>query len=185
MNVKGTAVGSIPDFVKHHFPNRYGEWIVALSDESAHYFRGEIVTGAWYPIRETLIEPLKVISKLFFEGDDEKTARTMGSYSAELALSGVYRFVVKLGTPRFLIERAGSLMRTYFDPCSFTLIQESPKRLIFIITDFPESDEVIEWNIAGWIERALAISGSVNPTAQVIKSMAKDDGVTEIEMKWN
>ena len=72
MNVKGTAVGSIPDFVKHHFPNRYGEWIVALSDESAHYFRGEIVTGAWYPIRETLIEPIKVISKLFLRATMKK-----------------------------------------------------------------------------------------------------------------
>jgi hypothetical protein len=185
MNVKGTAVGSIPEFVKQQFPNRYGEWIVALNDDSARFFRGSIVTSSWYPIRETLIDPLKVNSKLFFEGDDEKAARTMGSFSADLALTGVYRFFVKFGTPKFLIERAGSLMRTYFDPCSFTLIQESPKRLIFIITDFPESDEVVEWNIAGWIERALTISGSVNPTAKVIKSMAKDDGVTEIEIQWD
>jgi hypothetical protein len=185
MKVKGTAVSSIPAFIKKEFPNRYEEWVALLPPESEKYFKGILITGAWYPLNETLTVPLKITSKLFYAGNNEKTARDMGKFSANEALSGVYRFFIKLGTPKFLIERAGSLMRTYFDPSGFNLIQESPKQLKFIITEFPESDEIIEWNIAGWIEQALTISGCQNTSAKVVRSISRGAKETEIDIKWD
>jgi hypothetical protein len=53
------------------------------------------------------------------------------------------------------------------------------------ITQFAEPDEIIEWNIAGWIERAIEISGSKNSSVVVTKSLAKNHGISEMVITWS
>lgn len=184
MKIKGTAVQSIPEFIKKKHSDRYTEWIEALPLDSQKIFKGIIITSGWYPIQDALIVPLKTISSVFFNNDQELTARTMGRFSADDALSGVYKFFVKMGSARFLIERATSLMKTYFQPCEIQVIYDSSNGCVMQITHFPEPDEIIEWNIAGWIERALEISGCKNTKAIVTQSLAKKHAMSEVTISW-
>lgn len=185
MKIKGTAVQTIPDFIKQTHPTRYNEWFDALSPASQKIFKGMIITNGWFPMSEALVEPLKTTASLFYHSNQETAARTMGRFSANAALTGVYKFFVKIGSPIFLIERSSSLMKTYFDPSEIKVLNSTPKGCTMQITHFPEPDEIIEWNIAGWIERALEISGCKNPKAVVTKSLAKKHETTEICISWN
>jgi hypothetical protein len=184
MKIKGTAIRSIPEFIKKQHPGQYDNWVNSLPPESAKIFKGIIVSGGWYPLTDTLTIPLKTIARTFYNGNYEKTARVMGQYSADDALNGIYKFFVKFGSPKSLIDRSSSLMKTYFDPSEIEVIQGGNKEFSVRITKFPEPDEIIEWNIAGWVERALEISGCKNVNATLKHSLSKGHKYSEIVITW-
>jgi len=65
MEVKGTAVRSIPEFVEKTFPTRKQEWLNALPEESKKIMSGLLFTNNWYSLKEALTIPMKTISKVF------------------------------------------------------------------------------------------------------------------------
>jgi hypothetical protein len=64
------------------------------------------------------------------------------------------------------------------------VVNATKNKCLIHIIKFPEPDEIIEQNIAGWIERALEISGCRNVQVFVTKSLARNDNITEITMSW-
>ena len=184
MNVKGTAVKSIPEFVDRNFPTRKQEWLSALPENSRKIMNGLIFTNNWYPIVESLTIPMKTISSVFYNGDDIKTARTMGKFSADIALHGVYKFFIQFGSPKFIIERGGRIFQTYFEPSEIVVLNAQKNSLTMQITKFPESDIIIDHNVAGWIERALEISGCKNVKAEILKSISTGNSFTDIAITW-
>ncbi|MEJ5263782.1 MAG: hypothetical protein WHT29_00540 [Bacteroidales bacterium] len=184
MDVKGTSVRSVVEFIDKFYPTKKQDWLNALPEESRKIMSGFLFTNNWYPIKESLITPMQAISKLFFGGDDVKTARTMGRYSADTALSGVYRFFIQFGSPRYIIEKASKIFATYFQPSELTVLNVEKNGLVLHITVFPESATILEENIAGWMERALEKSGCKNVTVNITRSIAKGDKLIEYVIRW-
>ena len=184
MEIKGTAVKSIPEFVQKHFPLRFQEWLKTMPENSSKIMGGLIFTNNWYPIQDALVLPMKSISKFFYNSDDAKTARTMGKFSADVALNGVYKFFIQFGSPKYIIERGSRIFTTYFQPSEMVVVNVAKNGLTVNITKFPEPDEIIEHNIAGWMERALEISGCRQVKAEIIRSLAKKHSLTEIQITW-
>ncbi len=185
MDVKGTSVRSVMEYVEKKHATGLQEWINALPEESQKIYKGFIFTNNWYPVKESLIIPMQYISKLFYGGDDVKTARTMGRYSADVALSGVYRFFIQFGSPRYIIEKASRIFATYFQPSELTVLNVEKNSLVLHVTLFPVSAVILEENIAGWMERALEKSGCQNVTIQITRSIAKGDTIIEYVIRWS
>jgi hypothetical protein len=51
------------------------------------------------------------------------------------------------------------------------------------IIKFGEPNRLIEMRIAGWMERAIELSGK-RPTTLINRSMAKGDPITEFCVEW-
>ena len=67
MEIKGTAVKSIKDFVRDNYPDRYDEWFKSLSKES-QFVLNTMLSNGWYPVKEGVIEPTQRIGEMFFDG---------------------------------------------------------------------------------------------------------------------
>jgi hypothetical protein len=184
MEIKGTAVKSIPEFVQKNFPVQYQQWLEALPESSRKIFEGLIFTNNWYPLADSLTIPMRTISKLFYNDDEVRTARTMGGFSADVALNGVYKFFIQFGSPKHIIERGGRVFSTYFQPSEMVVLNATKNGLLVHITKFPEIEVIIENNIAGWMERALEISGCKNVTIEITKSLTRKNSVTEFLISW-
>jgi hypothetical protein len=184
MEVKGTAVKSIPEFVQKTFPLRYQEWLNSMPETSKRIMGGLIFTNNWYPLNEGLTIPMKAISKMFYNSDETKTARVMGQFSAAVALTGVYKFFIQFGSPKFIIERGGRVFSTYFQPSEMVVVNVQKNGLSVHITRFPEPESIIEQNIAGWMEKALEISGCRLVKAEITKSLVNKHPYTEINISW-
>jgi|WetSurMetagenome_2_1015567.scaffolds.fasta_scaffold658962_1 hypothetical protein len=184
MEVKGTAVRSIPEFVEKTFPNRKQEWLNALPDSSKKIMDGLLFTNNWYPLNEALTIPMKTISKVFYNSDDIITARTMGRFSADVALSGVYKFFIQIGSPKFIIERGSRIFSTYYQPSEMIVLNVQKNSILVHLTKFPESEIIIEENIAGWMERALEKSGCKNVKVRITKSLSQKQPITEFSITW-
>ncbi|MFP4061147.1 MAG: hypothetical protein ACOCXD_00450 [Bacteroidota bacterium] len=183
MEIKGTAVRSIGEYVKNNYPDRYQEWFSSLTPESQKII-SSVITAGWYPVKDAAVIPTQTIGKVFFGGDIKKAAWMSGRYSAESALTGIYKLYVKFSTPMHIIDRAGRIFQAYYQPSEIETANKIKNGVNLRITKFPEPDKTIDYRIAGWIEKALEISGCQNVKVQVIKSLTKGDPVTEFEMKW-
>lgn len=183
MQVKGTAVESIPVFVKEKFTDDYDKWLDSLSSESAEIFKKPILASRWYPIQPAIVEPTRKICDLFFKGSD-KGAWKAGEFSAEKTLHGIYKVFVKAGTPKFIISRAGTIFSNFYSPSKIEVVTESQNSVIVKITEFETPDFLVECRIAGWIKKALEINGCKIPQVTINQSLAKGDSLTSIVCSW-
>jgi hypothetical protein len=185
MDIKGTAVVAIRDFVKSNHPEQYNKWLNELSEEAREIYTGAIDSSKWYPIKTAGVEPTRKAIDLFYQGNYEKGAWEAGKFSAHKALTGIYKLFVKASSPGFIIQRASRIFATYYQPCKMDVLEKTDSSVLLEISNMTVSDIVIEYRIGGWIEEALEISGAKNITIKFLKSIAKGDAVTRIYIKWN
>ena len=117
MEIKGTAVIAIRDYVKTHYGDRYKEWLQSLPDNVQSIYSGMIDSSGWYPLGEGGLIPTKKTAEMFFNGDYEKGAWDAGKFSAQKALTGIYKIFVKASSPGYIIQRASRVFSTYYRPC--------------------------------------------------------------------
>jgi hypothetical protein len=184
MQVKGTAISSIPEFIAGKFGKEgLNQWLSALTENAKKVYQGAILAGNWYPVNEIMIEPTRKMCELFYR-EDLRGAREGGRFSAEKGLKGVYRIFVKLGSPEFLIRRASTIFTTYYQPSDMQVVSEEDRKAVVHITNFSEPSQLIENRIAGWMERALEISGCKGVKIQISQSLAKGAPFTEFIATW-
>jgi hypothetical protein len=184
MEIKGTAVVAIREYVKLNHKDSYNKWLDSLPEKSVSVFKNPIDSSKWYPIDEGGIIPTKKAADMFFKGDYKNGAWEMGRFSAEKALTGIYKIFVKASSPGYIIQRASRVFATYYQPCIMASMKTTDKSTLLRISNMTVSDAVIENRIGGWIEKALTISGAKSTNIKISKSIAKGDEVTEFEISW-
>jgi hypothetical protein len=185
MKIKGLTIRTTPDYVKKFYPARYQEWLNALPEASKIIMSNHIVVNEWYPMKESLTIPLRIVGKVFFNDDWKKASWELGRYDAEDSLTGIYKLYVRLGSPGHLISRAGRVMAAYYDSAEIKIVLNEKNKVILHIVRFDEPDEVIEYNMAGWIQRALEISGCNDVDIDITKSLTRNDTVSEFVITWS
>lgn len=183
MQIKGSAVKSIPDFLRKFHPDKYIDWINSLPEESKKIFDVPVIPSNWYELKDAAIIPTEILGRMLYN-DDDKGAWQCGRYSAESALTGIYKFFIKAATPSFIIDRAGRVFSTYYQPCRMEVVEKAADWVRLQIKDMDEPSKVIEQRIGGWMERAIEIHGVSFVTVEIVKSMVNGDPYTEYMVKW-
>jgi hypothetical protein len=184
MEVKGTAIISIPLFIKERFSvGGLNQWIDALTPEARKVYPASVLVSSWYPLKELSIEPLRKMCGLFYAGD-LKGARESGRFSADYSLKGIYKIFVKLGSPEFMLRRAGTILPIYYTPSEMKVVECRKGQGIMQITKFPDMDQLLEIRIAGWMERAIEISGGKQPNIKITQSLTAGDPLSEFLATW-
>jgi hypothetical protein len=185
MEIKGTAVKSINEFVKSKFPSAHTDWIKSLPDASKEIFGSAIYATNWYPVQEGAVEPTLQVARLFYSGDNHKAAWESGRFSADSALSGgIYKFFVKASSPGFIISRANRVFTTYYRPCRMSIADSTAKSVTVLIESEEKVEALVELRIAGWMERALEISGCKGLSITIPESLAMGDRHTKFDIQW-
>lgn len=186
MQVKGKAIASIPKFVQKNFGKEgYKEWMDAIPAEAHSVFILTINPNEWYPLKETLIQPLANIAQLFYQWDIKKAAWESGRFSADSDSSGMFKLFSKAGSSNTFINKALENLEAAFQPikCEASEINETSAKIV--ITRFPEIDKSIEFRIAGWLERYLEINGCKNVKIEIPKALSNRKPSTEFMCSWN
>jgi len=184
LEVKGAAIITIPLFIKERFgEGGSNQWINALTPGARKIYPASVLVSSWYPLKEFLIEPIRKMCDLFYAGD-LKGARESGRFSADYSLKGIYKIFVKLGSPEFMLRRAGTILPIYYTPSEMKVVECRKGGGMMQITKFPDMDRVLEIRIAGWMERAIEISGGKQPDIKITKSLTMGDPLSEFLATW-
>ncbi|MCK4526717.1 hypothetical protein KAW18_05045 [candidate division WOR-3 bacterium] len=182
MEIKGVDIKSVIGFVRKNFPERYDDWVNALPEDSREIISGKILHSYWYPYIEGFVQPLQKICEIFYDGNKEGS-REEGRFSADNDLKGIYRIFIKVGSPNFIIKRAARIFQNYFQSGEFKVVESSPQRAVAHMV-VPDLHELHEVNVAGYMERALELSGCSGVTVRITRSLFSGDSVTEFMAEW-
>jgi hypothetical protein len=183
MEIKGSAVKSISDYIKKFHPDKYTGWLDVLPGESKKIFQDAILPSGWYALKDAAVIPTEQLGNIIFN-DPVKGAWECGRFSAETALTGIYKFFIKAASPFFIIERAGKIFSTYYQPSVMKVVEKGDDYVVLHITQFDEPSALVEARISGWIERAMEIHGVGFVDVITKKSLAHGDSLTEIFVRW-
>ncbi|UXP30941.1 hypothetical protein N6H18_11320 [Reichenbachiella agarivorans] len=183
MEVRGSVLMSIDEFVKQRHAGQYSDWKDNLSADTQKLL-GNVGAQKWYPVNEGVIEPTIQLCKLFYP-DAKKGAWESGRYSAEAALKGVFKIFVLVSTPAFMLKRASRVMTTFYSPTNIEVIATTDKSMLLHLTELPINNELIEYRIGGWMEKALEICGCQNLQFDIKNSLSKGDPYTSYEITWD
>ncbi|MDC0584637.1 hypothetical protein OAO55_02790 [Bacteroidales bacterium] len=183
MEVKGTAVKSIGDYVRNNFKDRYEEWVETLSEDSREIISTSL-SNKWYPLKEAIVDPTRQIGMLFFNGDTQKAAYECGKYSAFVALNGIYKLYVKFSSPGHVVDRGSRILPAYYNPSKIKQTERTKQHAKFEMVDCEGIDEVVEYRIAGWMYKALEISGCKTMSIEITESI-KTHGRTVFDCNWS
>jgi hypothetical protein len=186
MRVKGTSIKATSSFIRRQFKDSgFDQWFEALSDGAKELFHPDagIMTNSWYPMDLGFIEPHRVAVNLFYLGDTMGVWK-MGRHAAEYGLRGVYKIFVRIGSPTFLIKKTSQVFNTFYEPGKAFVPDHDKGYGILRIVDFPEKTGLVEIRVAGWVERALEISGCDDVSVVIGKSLTKGDDHIEIICRW-
>lgn len=184
MEVKGTAIMATREFVRTKFgEDGLKKWVATLKPEAQQVYGGAVLTNQWYDLRIILVEPCRKIAEMFY-GGDAQAYRDIGKHSADHGLKGIYRLFVKVGSPHFILGKAGAILPTYYRPCVMRGEEADKNKFRVYINQFEDYSDVIEQRIAGWMECALEICGCKSVKIEIPKSIAKHHPATEYLVEW-
>ena len=185
MKVKGTAIKFMPQFIMDKFgETRYNQWLDSLPPNSKTIYNNSILATTWYPLKDSFSIPIAKICELFY-GNNPRGAWESGRYSADFGLRGVYKVLVKLGSPEALAKKAGNVIQKYYDNSSIECVEAEKNHAVLRVVRFSEWDKYIENRIGGYMERAIEISGGRTPKVTVTASMTRGSSYTEYDVKWS
>lgn len=184
MEIKGTAVLAIRDFVKNNFKDNYDSWVASLPADSKSIFSTSIDSTTWYPVAVGAVEPTTAIGIMFYANDIKKGAWESGRYSAKKALTGIYKIFVKASSPGFIISRAKDLFARYYRPCEIRVLKNENKTVLLKLTDLNVQDQLVEYRIGGWMEQALEINGCSDVTVNIKKVEDENGPHTLFDIHW-
>ena len=186
VEVSGLAVATIPLFIKDKFGDKgFEKWLTKLEPEIQKIYTSIISVNKWYNIKEVFVEPTKILCDMFYDGDF-KAAWEFGRFSAEYGLKGVLKVFVKLASVKYFITRASVVIPNYYKPMTMEVITNEKGYALLQIPHFPGIHKIVELRIAGWVERALEITGNTKELyIEITKSLADGDECTEFTVKWS
>lgn len=184
MNVKGVSLINLMNYVKKSFPDRVELWRNALPDDSRKIVDGVVVPSSWYPVEAALIQPTETVCKVFFTGSREGAWQT-GAFNADTNLTGIYQLFIKIGTPRFLLEKGGAIAQKMYDP-SPTISLVDYKTGWAKVHYFNDHCKhwVLECRIAGFCKRGLELSGCSDVKIEFTRYVSRGDPYSETILTW-
>jgi hypothetical protein len=156
--VKGNLLAARPRYVRDKWgEGGYADVAARLTGDAKAAFTGNALPFAWYAF-PTLAEIDRAIL-LGPMGGDLKHMKHFGSTIARYDLSTIYKVLLKVGSPAFLLKRVSVVYSTYVRGGAITAasVTQGHARLAMSDGDFPLY--FCDQGVPGWFTAAIELSG--------------------------
>lgn len=118
----------------------------------------------WYPLAH-LVEVEKAVATLFFAGDASQMER-FGHFDGLRQIGGIYRIMLKLATPPFLLKQSARIWRTYMDRGELVIQDEGPNTATVAVSGYDPLHVVHCYENIGTFRAGLEVCGAKAPVVR-------------------
>ncbi len=158
MQVSGNVLRSRHMFVRKQGGDAFERVVAALGPDLREPFASGPLETEWYPY-PYLVELSTVIDRVLGQGD-LALCETMGAFSCEHNLTGIYRIFFRFGNLNFLLDRAAKAWRSQYDFGTMQLHRETKQRIRLELSELPQLHRQLYLAVKGWAIKAATLSGS-------------------------
>lgn len=161
-HIKGGGFLGHLAWVDSSYPGGRSAFLSALSPQMRSYFETMFLAQSWYDLL-ALASAGHVCSKAL--GMRFRAFIAMRSrHQAQLDLTGMYRMLLKLASPRMVASRIPKVMAQYLDFGTARIVREEPTAVIFDIAGVPVI--LVDWMSGvyeGFIDVIITSAGGTTP----------------------
>lgn len=184
--VKGSAITARTRYVREHHGE---EGVRAVKEALAPGHRavldGRVMPHEWVPFA-LFVELCTVIDGLYGAGD-LALCREMGRFAARANLPTLYRIFYALGSPEFIMRRAGKVWAVHYSSgrLETTFGDRSGTKVARLsIVDFAEPHLAHCQSVLGWAEESVVLSGGTDVRGAMLSCRAKGDATCELKVEY-
>lgn len=183
--MKGLLFSHLEEFARGSAgPGAYQRMVGKLGPADQEILNGIILAGGWYPVG-TWNRALDTFLRTSY-ADPTRGMTEFSTFLGEKELRGVVKFVLKLGSPEFMLNRADFLWGRYFTGGKFTVVEIGPKNFrLHLEAPKDENQAPSRWNCAygpgPWLTKGLMLAGY--PQGKVEHVKCRFDGGSRCEFR--
>lgn len=182
--VKGTALKSTIDFLKSHMGDEpFQKLLKGLTPEEAAVVTSPILMSGWYEF-SFLRKLMKLAEGQVALSAGRSLGWELGRYSAEAALSGIYKLFFKVADVGFIVKKASYLFPTLYDSGIMEVIDLQPNAAVMRVKDFNEPSSEFCDRLQGWMERTVELTGRQRVAIAHPKCRNRGDAYCEYHGRW-
>jgi hypothetical protein len=141
------------------------------------------VKSRWYPFA-LFVELNERIDRLFGAGD-LALVRELGRHGAHANLTTIYRLFYKVGTVRWIANRATRLWGLHYDSGRMLMVQLPGKEMEMRIEGFDTPHRTHCLSVMGWTERSVELSGGKEVAGEELACRAIGDASCRFRVRWS
>jgi hypothetical protein len=142
---------------------------------------GTITATGWYPI-DWYRELFQSIVATTGEGD--RIVREIGRESAKLDMSGVYKYVFKLLTPRAIFELSTRLFSNYYDTGAVRIVESRSGFVHVRWSGCKGFDRNLWLEVVSSCETYLELARASNVRTRIVAGAGADDVNMDVQAFW-
>jgi hypothetical protein len=184
--VEGRAKGSL--FVQtRRFVGGDAKWselVATVSPADQRVLNEPFASNGWYPVAlwNRLMD-----SYLAREGGPKVTE--LSRYIAAEDLNIVFKMLLKMGSPEFVLRRTEAIYLRYFDVGQFMAIELEPRKWKLTLEGTTARDGapgpvICAWGVPGWLTEALVRTGAKNVRVTHAKCRFQGAPKCEFSTSW-
>jgi hypothetical protein len=153
--------------------------LAALGEPDRELIEGLLDSGIWYSIG-TWNRMLRTL----VAQRGPLAAYSLARFIAEEDLNFVFRMLLKVGSPEFVLKRSPWIYKRYFDVGDVTVAEEGPRQWKLTLAAPLAEEEgpcqvVCQYGVTGWVVEALLRTGARD--AKVTQAACRFDGAERCE----
>jgi len=187
-NAKGLLFGHLETFATQTSgPDAYRNTVAALDPADRDVLSGLVLASGWYPVgtwNRALDRYLRT-----YHPNPKKGMDAFSVLLGDRELTGLVKFVLKLGSPEFMLKRTNFLWARYFDQGEFSAEEIGPKQWKLVL-EGPTDENLApsryncEKGAAPWLTRGLQLAGCENGRVDHLKCRFDGGGRCEFRATW-
>jgi uncharacterized protein (TIGR02265 family) len=132
---KGADVMSLRKILQEQGAATEQAFLAKLTPDLREVYRGIIATS-WTPVEQQMAI-YQAAAHTLFPGLDEPMAR-LGHALAKKTFTGMYRIFFRIPSIAFIMQRVAMVWRSYYTQGEAMVENSQPKRVDFVVRDFPQ-----------------------------------------------
>jgi hypothetical protein len=185
VKVKGTAISGRLGYARRRGGEEAVQAIVAgITDRETRELLadGKALKSVWYPF-SALVDITVGIDRRFGKGD-LGIVQEVGGDVAEADLNGVYKLFMSFASPHYLVDKAASIWRNYYDSGELVVIDRGERFAVLELRDFATPHRAHCLSVLGWMVRSLKLTGCKNVRGEHLKCRCLGDATCTWRGDW-
>ncbi len=184
---KGSVLLHLREYmIRSHGDAAWQETRSSLVDEDRDVIDGIIISGGWYPVR-VWNHCLDTYLLKQYEDPDEGM-RKVARFIADRDLNSVYKMVLRLGSPEFLVKRTNSLWSRYFSKGEMQAFEVGDASWRIVLAAPSAKDSAPGYftcgpGVCAWIEHGLRLTGA-HASVEHVRCRLEEGVSCEYRVKW-
>ncbi len=178
---RGTLLAHATAFVRETMgaDDGWARFLRGMEPADAEAMCNAVAVG-WYDSRLYL----RVLHAMRCFSGRDKVLDAFGRFSADRDVSTLYRVMLRLANPSFVVEKTAQLWSRYHDSGRWVMNRESPTRAIGELSGWLVVDEGACEVLNGYLERILQLVGAERAVARHVACRARGARTCTFELDW-